>query len=350
MSPTFQKPSSIDNLTNDEVLELISSRLKESQLRYEDGNLCQLWRLTHDTVLKVAGSATEAFMMRHVSAHTSIPIPTVRRILPFSKEDALKTYHTYGWIVMDYIPGMTLHSAWAGMSWWRKLSTLWTFRRYMDQLRQVPLLNLAGAPGPFDAAGYTYKCQGFFFTEDGAGPFQTYTEMADWFDQLRYSVFVRSYHIATRNGRLFPANHKRYIPAFDKSHPLVFCHMDIHVRNLIVGDDGKLWLIDWARAGAFPRWLEFAEAYKWEVNLDRPSWLWTTSLRWTIGDYWWYYWYLDKMILGLTQSLKRHPPGYLEERGVYIEGGFMRPRVAGCARQAYGRLSVKEASLKGTSE
>lgn len=29
------------------------------------------------------------------------------------------------------------------------------------------------------------------------------------------------------------------------------------MRNIIVGDDGRLWLIDWAWAGFYPPWFEF---------------------------------------------------------------------------------------------
>ena len=44
---------------------------------------------------------------------------------------------------------------------------------------------------------------------------------------------------------------------FDDSAPLVFTHQDLNPRNIIVGEDGRLWLIDWAWAGYYPPWFEY---------------------------------------------------------------------------------------------
>jgi hypothetical protein len=47
---------------------------------------------------------------------------------------------------------------------------------------------------------------------------------------------------------------------FDSNAPLVFTHMDLHlrIRNIIFGDDGQLWVIDWADADWYPSWFESA--------------------------------------------------------------------------------------------
>ena len=44
---------------------------------------------------------------------------------------------------------------------------------------------------------------------------------------------------------------------FDDSAPLVLTHQDLNMRNFIVGDDGRLWVIDWAWARFYPLWFEF---------------------------------------------------------------------------------------------
>lgn len=31
---------------------------------------------------------------------------------------------------------------------------------------------------------------------------------------------------------------------FDDSEPLVFTHQDLNLRNIIMGDDGRLWIVD----------------------------------------------------------------------------------------------------------
>lgn len=38
----------------------------------------------------------------------------------------------------------------------------------------------------------------------------------------------------------------------------VLVHQDISPRNIILGDSGKVWLVDWADAGAYP--IAFEEA------------------------------------------------------------------------------------------
>ena len=45
---------------------------------------------------------------------------------------------------------------------------------------------------------------------------------------------------------------------FDASLPLVLTHLDLHPGNIIVGDDGRVWLIDWEHAGFYPQWFEYA--------------------------------------------------------------------------------------------
>ena len=47
---------------------------------------------------------------------------------------------------------------------------------------------------------------------------------------------------------------------FDGSGPLVLTHQDLNLRNIIVGEDGRLWLIDWAWSGYYPPWFEYVTA------------------------------------------------------------------------------------------
>lgn len=53
---------------------------------------------------------------------------------------------------------------------------------------------------------------------------------------------------------------------FDDSAPLVFTHQDLNMRNLIVGDDGRLWVIDFGWAGWYPRWFEYVAMKKQAEN------------------------------------------------------------------------------------
>ena len=49
---------------------------------------------------------------------------------------------------------------------------------------------------------------------------------------------------------------------------LVMCHLDIHLRNLILDGQGKLWLIDWGFSGAYPPYFEFASQFCWAAPDD----------------------------------------------------------------------------------
>ncbi|KAJ3797822.1 hypothetical protein GGU11DRAFT_682868, partial [Lentinula aff. detonsa] len=52
-------------------------------------------------------------------------------------------------------------------------------------------------------------------------------------------------------------------------------HFDIHMENVILGDDGQLWLIDWEEAGWYPRWFESASMRKYAKMAKTPwaSWV-----------------------------------------------------------------------------
>lgn len=45
--------------------------------------------------------------------------------------------------------------------------------------------------------------------------------------------------------------------SFDNTGPLVLTHQYIAMRNIMVWDDGRLWLIDWGWAEFYPPWFKF---------------------------------------------------------------------------------------------
>ncbi|KIM36194.1 hypothetical protein M413DRAFT_321342 [Hebeloma cylindrosporum] len=312
-----EQPSSIEGLTDEDLYGLIKELNKDSAFRpsNEENPLIPVtvWRITSDAVVKSTNSPTEAFMISYVSSHTSIPIPKVRRVL--SKDPSDPKCDTW-WIVMDHVDGEVLHDAWPSMTIWRKLCVMWTTRRYIRELQKTPIPN-PDVPGPFDDSGKSYECQGTYFTEYGAGPFNSYNQMAAWFDKRRFENLA---FIHMRTGVVAQC------PKFDASHPLVLCHMDLHMRNFIVDTRGKLWLIDWESAGAFPAWLEYAQMVCWgspgvRAAAQAPK-LWTWCTRFMVGDYRHYLTgYLDK----LEWAFARCPyfefvsSDYFEKRGLTID-------------------------------
>jgi hypothetical protein len=77
-------------------------------------------------------------------------------------------------VVVDHIKGDTLAECWSQLSWWSRLSAVWMLRGYISQLRQLQ----RSIPGP----AVRTPSDGHFFTEYGAGPFNSYEEMIDWFN------------------------------------------------------------------------------------------------------------------------------------------------------------------------
>jgi Predicted choline kinase involved in LPS biosynthesis len=89
-------------------------------------------------------------------------------------------------------------------------------------------------PGPLGGGPF----RGRFFTSYSAGPFKDSAEVQDWFN----------YKLDTyKHVNQYPKD----IPPFQFS-KFVITHHGISPRNLIWGQDRKVWLIDWADAGTYP--------------------------------------------------------------------------------------------------
>ncbi|GLB36840.1 putative choline/ethanolamine kinase [Lyophyllum shimeji] len=177
--------------------------------------------------------ATDAVM------RTTIPIPAVRRVLGADQMSG---------IIIDYIPGRTLAHCWPALTFWQRVRIIWIIRGYIRQLRRVrPTKAGSRALFPGPVANEPEECIGPMFTEYGAGPFASYEELTAWF-----------MHKLDVNRRVtkYPPESQRM--AFDSSLPLVLTHLDLHPNNVIVGDDGRVWLIDWETAGFYPQWFEYA--------------------------------------------------------------------------------------------
>ncbi|KAF8649308.1 hypothetical protein AX16_005887 [Volvariella volvacea WC 439] len=186
-----------------------------------------------DTIMKM-GSELEAFSTEFVSSRTSIPLPICERVI---KNDDDVEY-----LVMEYIPGRTLSSCWEELGWWTKFRVLVTLRDYVGQLRALKHT----VPGPIGRDGRPQICYGPLFGEE-AGPFEDRTALAAFYNH-KLDV-MKEYK---------PRLVARLTEPFDNSGPLVYTHLDLHMRNMMLGDDGQLWLIDWDFAGFYPIWFEYA--------------------------------------------------------------------------------------------
>ncbi|KAG2042493.1 hypothetical protein BDR03DRAFT_561130 [Suillus americanus] len=109
-----------------------------------------------------------------------------------------------------------------------KLRIAWTLRSYVSQLRRLRRT----VSGTLNGA----LCMRLLFTDYGAGPFVSYDDLMAWFNH-KLDVSQRT-----------PLD----APRFDNSWPVVFTHRDLCPRNILLGRDGKLHLLDWRRSGFLP--------------------------------------------------------------------------------------------------
>ncbi|KAI6132237.1 kinase-like domain-containing protein [Pisolithus croceorrhizus] len=248
-TPERIRTSDVDELSDEAILAL-----RQTAPRLHP-DYC-VYKLTPTTVGKFsqdmeddAIDCLEANAMQLVSEKTSIPVPRVHRVVK-GRRDFL--------IVMDYIEGQTLAQVWPTFSMWRKFFVAFTLRRYVRQLRR-----LRGSPttppGPLSVQG-PQICESPVFGQvrSSRGPFSSYSELSTFFNE-RCKMALDAEGV--------PEDHPSRKKKFDDSGPLVLTHQDLNLRNIILGDDGRLWIVDWGWSGYYPPWFEFVAA---EVQAELP--------------------------------------------------------------------------------
>ena len=117
-----------------------------------------------------------------------------------------------------------------------------TLRDYVRQLRTLTHTS----PGQIGRDGQPQICRGIVFGENEYGPFE---------DMAAFSAFFNNKYEITKRYR--PRQVAQVSKPFDDRGPLVYTHQDLHMQNIILGDDGQLWIIDWDLAGFYPIFFEY---------------------------------------------------------------------------------------------
>ncbi|KAI0314735.1 kinase-like domain-containing protein, partial [Amylostereum chailletii] len=254
--------SDIDHLSDAEVLSLRENTLDFAPSPTPFGAY-NIHRITENTVVKGAQDPeenidypSEALTLQLIAEQTNIPVPRVRRIL----KNRYKA-HT----AMEYIPGRQLSSVWPTLSFFQRVRVAFRLRSYARQLRAIrhPRSSVPGPVGQENDPARVCQSPPFGQVIETRGPFATYSDLSVFFND-RLARTLRSKH--AKPGMKFGP--------FDDSQPLVLTHHDPNPRNVLVGDDGRLWLVDWAWSGFYPPWWEFVAMRRQAENeeLKEPFW------------------------------------------------------------------------------
>jgi len=198
-------------------------------------------RFSSELIVKISDTWTvnyrrnEAMSLALIRELTNIPVP---RILQVSQAGDESGGTGTVFLATEYIPGRTLEECWHSLGFFTKARIIWTLRNYVAQLRRLKRTT----PGPLNRS---QVFEGHYVSHQGAGPFETYEDMIHWFNR----------RIEIGNKR---AVQKCDMSSFTASGPLVFSHQDLCLRNILLGDDDVLYVLDWEWAGFYPEWLELA--------------------------------------------------------------------------------------------
>jgi hypothetical protein len=191
--------------------------------------LSSIFVICADTVAK-RGSwgdiRNEVKTLEFVRDHTSIPVPKIRRFL---RGGVFKQ----GYLIMEKIEGSTLKNCWHRLATDQRWHVVSTLKTYINELREVSAKYYC-FPGPMGSDRPVF-CQGAtdVYGVMPPGPFKTSGELIAYFNELKNP------------------------PPLEDSLPFVLTHNDLSMRNIILGSDQKVWMIDWGWSGFYPSWCEY---------------------------------------------------------------------------------------------
>lgn len=193
-------------------------------------------RLSINLVLKFGDAIQmqEIEAMKCVLSRTKVPTPKLHRYF-FTRPES-SDFCQCGYIVMDYVEGNTLFDIWDTIDQEKRTDIFSQIADIVSQLQTVHF----DQPGPLGGG----RCRGFWFTDYEAGPFDNKEEFNVW--------FTHKLEISKQFGRA-----RKDLPPFGYN-SFVLVHQDLNPKNLILDSCGKVWIVDWGNAGAYPAIFEAA--------------------------------------------------------------------------------------------
>jgi aminoglycoside phosphotransferase (APT) family kinase protein len=226
MTPFPLNRINLDTRSNEELISLGET----APVIYSFGST-KVVRLSVGLVLKFGDAiqTQEVEAMKCVLSRTNVPTPKLRRYFFFTESQS-GFPDECGFIVMDYLEGDVLFDIWNHLDDEKRKDIIQQVADHVSQLQAVHFEK----PGPLGGG----RCRGFWFTDYDAGPFENKNEINAWFThKLEISKAVSQ------------AN--KQLPPFDVN-SFVLVHHDLNPVNLMLDSSGKVWIIDWGAAGAYP--------------------------------------------------------------------------------------------------
>ncbi|KAF5969143.1 hypothetical protein FBULB1_10396 [Fusarium bulbicola] len=188
---------------------------------------------------------SEAENMKFALETLGLPIPKVHHAFtaeipedPDLPETPLVEAH---FIVMDYIKGSTIDKSWQSLDMTAKETVAQQVAGVIERMQSTILNHMPVGP---IGRSQDAKFQGPWFTDYGAGPFDTLKELEDWCNhKIDVGIMVNQLKPETRRFEF---------------KDVVLTHQDLALRNLVLDENMKVWVIDWGCAGVYPKGFEQA--------------------------------------------------------------------------------------------
>ena len=204
-----------------------------------------VYKIDPKTIVKTGDIVrmAEAETMKFVRANTLIPVPEIYN----AYQDESTGYVV---ILMEFVEGESLDTAWEKYTSAEKDSVVLELRGYMDQLRQFK--------GSFIGSIDGTLCNDQYFCDNlsKSGPFQSEDE------------FNQAIIMALKKDRPYTFVDWICDVWLDimKGHEIVLTHNDFDPRNILVQGAKVVAILDWELSGFYPEYWEYCKA------LRRPEW------------------------------------------------------------------------------
>lgn len=220
-----------DTATDDEIVQHCSrSNVNRNVISEIEGGLSVI-KISENAVIKYGMGVTrfEAYNQQRAYETLSPAIIRVPQVYHFF----VSGLNGFGYLIMEYIDGQTMTSVKDPDLYLERMAEV---LRCFEQIRQE-------TPGPFHG-GVAFGQ--LWLDYDPIAP-TTVSDIEEYYNQRQLK---RRSHLKLT------------------SYPLIFCHLDIATRNILVLEDDSLCLIDWNSAGFYPRLFERVAL---EINIRKEN-------------------------------------------------------------------------------